>query len=104
MKKSVIASGAKRSEAIPSGKAEYSWTGLLRRSFVAPRNDLVRVVLLVVLLHPSEALAQRPSNPGQPGVGTGTSQPLTPSSPNMPIFNVYRSGEVQFDVNLWGFV
>ena len=104
MKKSVIASITKWSEAIPSGETGHTCARLLRRPFVAPRNDLLRVVLLLLLLHPSEAWAQRPSNPGQPGVGTGTSQPLTPSSPNMPIFNVYRSGEVQFDVNLWGFV
>ena len=51
----------------------------------------------------SSVFAQRsPSTPT--GTGIGGSQPLQPSSPNMPIFNVYRGGEVQIDVNLWGFV
>jgi len=34
----------------------------------------------------------------------GTSQPLQPGSTNMPIFNVMRGGEIQIDINLWGFV
>ena len=64
--------------------------------------------LLLIIFHlssvivSSSAHAQRGG--GQPGVGTGASQPLNPTSPNMPIFNVLRGGEVQIDVNLWGFV
>jgi len=34
----------------------------------------------------------------------GPSQPLQPGSTNMPIFNVMRGGEIQIDINLWGFV
>ncbi|MDP4200079.1 MAG: SLBB domain-containing protein [Bacteroidota bacterium] len=64
---------------------------------------VICIVLVACCAALSAARAQRPAT-GQPGVGTGTSQPLTPSSPNMPIFNVYRGGEVQIDVNLWGYV
>lgn len=66
------------------------------------RNCLKLCVVSVSLLIATSAVAQR--SPAVPGTGPGASQPLTPSSPNMPIFNVYRSGEIQLDVNLWGFV
>jgi hypothetical protein len=60
-------------------------------------------ILVLTFAGASTALAQR--TPAQPeGTGIGGSQPLQPSSPNMPIFSVYRGGEVQIDVNLWGFV
>jgi hypothetical protein len=62
------------------------------------------IVLALLFILSAPALAQRGASSGQPGVGSGSSQPLNPSSPNMPIFNVYRGGEVQIDVNLWGFV
>ncbi len=50
-----------------------------------------------------EALAQRGSG-GMGQTAPGASQPLNPSTPNMPIYNVMRGGEIQIDVNLWGFV
>ncbi len=51
------------------------------------------------------AFAQRGSGGGMGGQpGLGASQPLNPTTPNMPIFNVMRGGEIQIDVNLWGFV
>src|SRR5438876_12443461 len=60
-------------------------------------------IILAGSLLPLAAHAQRPATtPGQ--AGPGTSQPLNPSSSNMPIFNVMRGGEIQIDVNLWGFV
>ncbi|HEY3875655.1 MAG TPA: SLBB domain-containing protein [Candidatus Kapabacteria bacterium] len=44
-------------------------------------------------------------NPLIPGAsGPGASQPLNPTSTNMPIYNVMRGGEIQIDINLWGFV
>lgn len=57
--------------------------------------------LLLMSVGAGTAIAQQ--SQGQDG-RNGSAQPLTPSSSNMPIFRVYRSGEVMIDVNLWGFV
>ncbi len=62
-----------------------------------------RILAIFFAFLPALAFAQRgPAIPGQ--TGPGASQPLNPSTPNMPIFNVMRGGEIQIDVNLWGFV
>jgi hypothetical protein len=63
---------------------------------------LAVVALIAVTFVADTSWAQR--GPSSPGGGPGTSQPLNPSSSNMPIFNVSRGGEIQIDVNLWGFV
>ncbi|HET6401313.1 MAG TPA: SLBB domain-containing protein [Candidatus Kapabacteria bacterium] len=71
------------------------------RRLIVPIATVLAVV--VSLAASREALAQR----GAGGVGQtapGASQPLNPSTPNMPIYNVMRGGEIQIDVNLWGFV
>jgi hypothetical protein len=52
----------------------------------------------------SPALAQQGSSSTTIQTAPGTSQPLNPNTPNMPIFNVMRGGEIQIDINLWGFV
>jgi hypothetical protein len=52
----------------------------------------------------SPVLAQPGSSSTTIPTSAGTSQPLTPGSTNMPIFNVMRGGEIQIDINLWGFV
>ncbi len=67
------------------------------------RRLIVSIAMLLAVVGSREALAQR----GAGGVGqngSGASQPLNPSTPNMPIYNVMRGGEIQIDVNLWGFV
>src|ERR1700734_2747961 len=63
---------------------------------------IVLAALLVIAgLNPACA-QQQPLIPGQ--AGRGASQPLNPSTPNMAIYNVMRGGEIQIDINLWGYV
>ncbi len=60
-------------------------------------------VFAALLVMDGTVLAQGPpAIPGQ--TGPGASQPLNPSSSNMAIYSVMRGGEVQIDVNLWGYV
>ncbi len=67
------------------------------------RQYIIFFVAVLVSTTSNAALAQGPpAIPGQ--TGPGASQPLNPSSSNMPIYNVMRGGEIQIDVNLWGFV
>ncbi|HZK77099.1 MAG TPA: SLBB domain-containing protein [Candidatus Kapabacteria bacterium] len=67
------------------------------------RRLIVIMFALLAVVSGREAHAQRGA--GNEGQGApGASQPLNPSTPNMPIYNVMRGGEIQIDVNLWGFV
>jgi SLBB domain len=67
------------------------------------RHLLVIIATLLALTGSRDALAQHGAG-GEGQTGAGASQPLNPSTPNMPIYNVMRGGEIQIDVNLWGFV
>jgi hypothetical protein len=62
---------------------------------------VLSVLLVIAGFSPARA-QQQPLIPGQ--VGPGASQPLNPSTPNMAIYNVMRGGEIQIDINLWGYV
>jgi len=74
-----------------------------RMRILAPMRYFAILFFVLLVSAGGNALAQRgPSSSGS--TGTGASQPLNPSTPNMPIFNVMRGGEIQIDVNLWGFV
>jgi hypothetical protein len=67
------------------------------------RSSTLIIALFLVLSAEGAALAQGPpAIPGQ--TGPGASQPLNPTTPNMAIYSVMRGGEVQIDVNLWGYV
>ena len=57
---------------------------------------LVFVFAFLIALSPRYIRAQ--------ASGSGPSVPLNPTTPNMPIYSVMRGGEIQIDVNLWGFV
>jgi hypothetical protein len=63
---------------------------------------IVLSVLLIIAGLNSARAQQQPLIPGQ--AGPGASQPLNPSTPNMAIYNVMRGGEIQIDINLWGYV
>ncbi|MFI5201358.1 MAG: polysaccharide biosynthesis/export family protein [Candidatus Kapaibacterium sp.] len=67
------------------------------------RRLIVSIAMLLAVAGSREALAQHGAG-GVSQTGSGASQPLNPSTPNMPIYNVMRGGEIQIDVNLWGFV
>jgi hypothetical protein len=61
------------------------------------------LIAILVIAAEGAVLAQGPpAIPGQ--TGPGASQPLNPSTPNMAIYSVMRGGEVQIDINLWGYV
>ncbi len=60
-------------------------------------------ILILAVLWSFAATPSAIAQNGQGGSG-GPSQPLNPTTPNMAIYNVMRGGEIQIDVNLWGYV
>jgi SLBB domain len=73
------------------------------RIFVSMKFFIVFLTAILVIVADGVVLAQgAPAIPGQ--TGPGASQPLNPSTPNMAIYSVMRGGEVQIDINLWGYV
>ncbi len=73
------------------------------RIFVSMNCRFFVFSVLFVIAADGVALAQgAPAVPGQ--TGPGASQPLSPTTSNLAIYNVMRGGEIQIDVNLWGYV
>src|SRR5437764_3586063 len=80
-------------------RRDLSW----HNRVLASMKCIARVLVFLLFLSGGTfAYAQGPPGHAAPGA----SQPLQPGSgnQNMPIFNVMRGGEIQIDINLWGFV
>jgi hypothetical protein len=66
----------------------------------APRLRLLALfVLLLGIAVPVRAQRQ----PAQQE-GLGGAQPVSPTTPSLPIYQVFRRGEAMIEVNLWGYV
>lgn len=70
------------------------------------RVSALRFLLLILFVASAHVVfAQGGGTPGKGSGGNqGEGQPLINASSNLPIYNVYRSGEIRIDVNLWGYV
>jgi hypothetical protein len=58
--------------------------------------------LCILLIGVDASYAQR--QPVEQAGGAGNAQPISPASSGLPIYKVFRTGEVTIDVNLWGYV